>query len=168
MTELEGFTCHVCGKWHDGLPLDYGYDAPQYWSEKFKTSPNSFLNSDYCTIEQKDYFVRGIMEIPIIGRQEGFRWGVWTTLSKTNFDRMIELSDSPKLLEEPPYFGWLSSSIDLYPETLNLKTNLRVRRLDWRPFVELEPTNHPLALEQRHGITVQRVREIAEHILHNS
>src|SRR5689334_21306377 len=103
MLAIEGFTCHVCGEWHEGLPLDYGYDAPQHWSEKLKANPDSFLNSDYCVIEKQHYFVRGILEIPIVGSEESFRWGVWTTLSKTNFDRMIELSDDPKLLEEPPY-----------------------------------------------------------------
>jgi hypothetical protein len=35
-----------------------------------------------------------------------------------------------------------------------------------RPSVELEPTSHPLAVEQRNGITVARVHEIAETLLH--
>jgi len=30
----------------------------------------------------------------------------------------------------------------------------------------LEPTDHPLAVEQRHGITMARVQEITEMILH--
>jgi hypothetical protein len=32
---------------------------------------------------------------------------------------------------------------------------------------ELEPTDHPLAVEQREGITIQRVREFAELLLHH-
>jgi len=35
-----------------------------------------------------------------------------------------------------------------------------------RTTVELEPTDHPLAVEQRTGITTARVREIAERLLH--
>jgi hypothetical protein len=35
-----------------------------------------------------------------------------------------------------------------------------------RPFIELEPTDHPLAIEQRTGISWERVREIAELVLH--
>lgn len=35
------------------------------------------------------------------------------------------------------------------------------------PFIELEPTDHPLATEQRNGITMDRVREIAEALLHS-
>ncbi|MFC9339196.1 DUF2199 domain-containing protein [Streptomyces sp. NPDC057020] len=35
-----------------------------------------------------------------------------------------------------------------------------------RPRIELEPTEHPLAVEQRTRITLARVREIAETVLH--
>ncbi|MGW1264432.1 DUF2199 domain-containing protein [Streptomyces drozdowiczii] len=33
--------------------------------------------------------------------------------------------------------------------TLNLKTRVHTRPVGDRPFVELEPTDHPLAIEQR-------------------
>ena len=166
MSALEGFQCHTCGKWHEGLPLDYAYDAPGYWSESLRSNADSFLNSDLCVIKNHDFFVRGLIEIPIVGLEEPFRWGVWTSLSKVNFDKMTDLWEDPKLLDEPPYFGWLSNSIDLYPETLNLKTNVRSRKLNERPYLLLEPTDHPLAVEQRTGISMQRVREIAERSLH--
>lgn len=32
--------------------------------------------------------------------------------------------------------------------------------------MQLEPTDHPLALEQREGITLQRVQAIAARLLH--
>ena len=35
-----------------------------------------------------------------------------------------------------------------------------------RPLIELEPTEHPLAIEQRAGITVDRVAEIYAHYAH--
>jgi hypothetical protein len=57
--------------------------------------------------------------------------------------------------------------LSLYsPSTLNLKTNAHTRPLGRRPSVELEPTDHPLAVEQRTGMTQDRVREIAEAVLH--
>src|SRR5215831_4113044 len=163
---LDGFQCRTCGKWHDGLPLDYGYSAPHYWFESLRNKPDSFLNADLCVIEQRDYFVRGLIEIPVIGSKEAFRWGVWVSLSHSNFDRMVELCDNPQLLEEPPYFGWLSNSIDEYPETLNLKANVRSRDLRHRPYITLEQTDHPLSVEQQQGIGIQRVREIVERALH--
>ncbi|MFE6856425.1 DUF2199 domain-containing protein, partial [Streptomyces sp. NPDC057674] len=65
------------------------------------------------------------------------------------------------------YFGWLSTELSLYsPSTINLKTHVHTRPVGHRPRIELEPTDHPLAVEQRTGITLARVREIAETVLH--
>jgi hypothetical protein len=81
---------------------------------------------------------------------------------------VVELWDDPKRTEEPPYFGWLSNSIAGYPETLNLKTNVHTRSLDLRPTIELERTDHPLALEQHEGISAERLRELVELHLHEA
>ena len=37
-----------------------------------------------------------------------------------------------------------------------------------RPYIELEPTDHPLAVEFREGITMERVQEIAEQLCVNN
>jgi hypothetical protein len=117
-------------------------------------------------IKKKDFFVRGLIEVPIIGSGGAFRWGVWVSLSEKNFNRMMELWDDPKIVEEPPYFGWLSSSLELYPNTLGLKTSVESRDVTVRPYITLELTEHPLAVEQHHGITMERVKQIAEQCMH--
>ncbi|WP_330242116.1 DUF2199 domain-containing protein [Streptomyces sp. NBC_00525] len=43
---------------------------------------------------------------------------------------------------------------------------VHTRPVGERPFVELKPTDHPLAVEQRTGISPERVREIASALLH--
>lgn len=166
MPSLDGFQCHTCGKWHDGLPLDYGYNRPDYWSENLSTDADSFLSSDFCVIKNRDYFVRGLIEIPIVGTDQSFRWGVWSSLSKANFDRITKLWHDPQLLNEPPYFGWLSNSISFYPQTLNLKASVHSSTIKERPYLTLEPTDHPLSFEQRNGMTQERVREIVERAMH--
>jgi hypothetical protein len=65
-----------------------------------------------------------------------------------------------------PFFGWLSAEVPFYPSTENLKTRVHLRDSGIRPFIELEPTNHPLAVEQRAGITADRVAEIYAHYEH--
>jgi hypothetical protein len=62
--------------------------------------------------------------------------------------------------ELEPMFGWLSTSIPCYPETINLKTMVHTRSVGVRPYIELEPTEHqhPLAIEQREGIAIERVK----------
>lgn len=72
--------------------------------------------------------------------------------------------ETPGRENEPPMFGWLSTSLPGYPETLSLKTHLYQREVGRRPLIELEPTDHPLAVEQRTGISWVRVQEIAEQV----
>jgi hypothetical protein len=49
---------------------------------------------------------------------------------------------------------------------VNLKARIHLRDDGVRPYIELEPTDHPLAIEQRLGISVERVAEIYAQIMH--
>jgi len=62
--------------------------------------------------------------------------------------------------------GWLNAELPLYPSTVNLKTKVHLRDDGVRPSIELEPTDHPLAVEQREGIPVARVAEIYAYFEH--
>jgi hypothetical protein len=122
------------------------------------------LDSDVCVIDNgdsKNIFVRGRLEIPIVHHPELFVWGVWVSVSEKSFERIVELWHAPSIDNEPPKFGWLCNNIVLYPATMHLKTHLHLRSGGNRPLIELEPTDHPLAVEQRTGITIERVQDIA-------
>src|SRR5262245_7256400 len=124
------------------------------------------LSSDQCIIDDMHFFIAGNLEIPVAGRKERFSWDVWVSLGPANFGRACDLWETPGRESEPPYFGWLSTVLPGYLYTLHLKTMVHTREVGCRPFVELEPTAHPLAVEQRQGITLSRVKEIAELVLH--
>ena len=166
--DTQGFVCQTCGKRHPGLPMDIGTAAPAlyYAMPVEERSSRCDLTSDLCVIDGEHFFIRGCLEIPVVDGPGPFVWGVWCSLSRENFQRAIEMWEAEGSESEPPYFGWLCTTLSLYPETLNLKTHVHIRPLAQRPFVELEPTDHPLAVEQRTGITMARVREIAEAIMH--
>ncbi|PZG22229.1 DUF2199 domain-containing protein [Nonomuraea aridisoli] len=161
-----GFTCSCCGQRHDGLPLAYSTEAPVYWTPEMADDPDSELSSDQCVIQGQAFFMRGTIEIPVTDLGETLSWGVWVSLSPEKYARAGELWETPGRENEPPYFGWLSTALPTYPPTINLKTNLHIRPVGQRPLIELEPTDHPLAVEQRNGITLARVQQIAETLLH--
>jgi hypothetical protein len=168
--EKSGFICKSCGQFHEGLRLAFGFEAPAHY---YTLKPDEFsercqLSTDQCIIDQKYYFIRGVLEIPVQGSEDRFEWGVWVSLSETNFKRASELWNTVGREKEPPYFGWLSSALPLYPDTLNLKTIVHTRPVGLRPRIQLESTNHPLAIEQRTGITLERVKEIASKLLHQT
>ena len=60
----------------------------------------------------------------------------------------------------------LSAALRGYPDTENLKTMVHPREPGLRPLIELEPTDHPLAVEQREGISQDRLAQIVEDWLH--
>jgi hypothetical protein len=163
----EGFVCNRCGKWHPGLAYSYHFGAPDYWRPELADDLHSELAEDQCVIQGKHFFIRGLLQIPVLDGPHAFEWGVWVSLSREHFLRSGELWETAGRESEPPYFGWLSNRLTPYePSTLNLKTYVQTRQVGLRPLIELEPTDHPIAVEQRQGITAARVREFAELVLH--
>ena len=160
--------CQRCGREHEGVPLDWSFDSPAYWDGP--RAEGDYLAEDVCVWTDDDgdraFFVRGFLEIPIEDSDETLGYGVWSSLSGTSFARVLELWDDPARTREPPYFGWLSSSLPGYPTTLSLPLDVVTADLDLRPELHLHPGEHPLVLEQRNGIAWQRVIEIAELNLH--
>lgn len=168
MDEAVGYRCRACGEWHDELPFSYHAEAPAYWRPVDDSDPRSELSSDQCVIQDEHFFIRGLIRIPVLDADQDFEWGVWVSLSRENFERASELWETEGRETEPPYFGWLSTELQLYePSTLNLKTNVHTQAVGIRPLIELQPTDHPLALEQSEGITLARVQEFAERLLHD-
>lgn len=165
---MQGFNCRVCGQYHDEVPLSYRAEAPALWYELTVEARQhrAQLSMDTCVVDNQFFFVLGNIEIPIIASDQTFTWTVWASLSQPNFERAIRLWNQPEREHEPPYFGWLSTSLAVYPETLNLKTHVHTGKVGQRFTIELEPTEHPLALEQRHGVTLERIHRLAEIILH--
>lgn len=124
-----------------------------------KRDERCHLMTETCIIDDEFFFVRGCIEIPVIGAEEPYIWGAWVSLSSKSFDEFVSTFDAPERSEFGPYFGWLSTEFRVYPTSRNLKSHVHIREPGLRPFIELEPTDHSLAIEQRTGITVERVAE---------
>jgi hypothetical protein len=166
------YKCSSCGEIHEGLPFDYSAKYPDYYFEipAEEREARIFVTEDICVVDNEFFFIRGCIEVPVNDLDDRFAWGVWCSLSEQSYNQVMELWNEPNVENEPPFFGWLNTNLpsSLYPQTLNLKTKVYLRNNNQRPFIELEPTYHPLAVEQREGITTKRVQAIAEILLHNS
>ena len=163
------FTCTSCGEVHDGL-ADLSFAAPYYYYTvpEAERQRRCALSSDLCSIDDEDFFIRGCLEIPIIGTSERFTWGVWCSLNRANFERYREVFSDPHQSQVGPFFGWLSSRLPGYPNTLLLKVMAHLRDQRTRPWFELEESEHPLSNEYRHGITTKRLQELYEANLHST
>jgi hypothetical protein len=167
MAEEYRFKCTCCGEWHEGVP-DLAFAAPYYYevlSEEQKTTIAE-KSEDLCSISDEDFFIRGVLNLPVLGHETDFGLGVWVSLSRTNFERYVELFESPDPTSENPYFGWFSNRLPGYPDTLSLKTNVYLQPYPHRPRIVLEPSEHLLSIHQHQGINFQSLQRFLEANLH--
>jgi hypothetical protein len=68
--------------------------------------------------------------------------------------------------KEPPFPGWLNSQLPVFGDTYNLTVSVQTQPVGQRPQFIVIDKNHPLAVEQQDGITMERVEEIAVRMLH--
>ncbi|WP_312471347.1 DUF2199 domain-containing protein [Neobacillus sp.] len=167
MEYKKGYICRCCGEFHEELPMSYGSDAPVYfyYMPEEERENRVEMNDDLCVIDDEHFFIKGCIEIPVLDGEGPFIWEVWVSLSETNFEETIEYWETEGRENKlEPMFGWLSTSLPCYPDTVNHKTMVHTREVGYKPYIELEPTDHPLAVVQRDGINLNRIQEIAEEI----
>lgn len=163
------FICATCGQTHEGFPvLAFKAPAPWDWASEEERVANWKLQSDFCRFKDVDFYIRAVLALPIIGSDQKLEFGVWSTLSRANIDlywQSFEDDDQSKL---GPMFGWFSNALPGYPETMSLACQVWPQDHRQRPLIDLEPTDHPLAIHQRDGIAMEEAaRYYHAHIAQN-
>lgn len=149
----------------------FGPNGPDSWAAaRLKDRARGEINRDTCvlpTAQGTHFFIRGELRIPVIDAEVGdFAWSVWASLSEHNMKLQAKHWDDPDRVNLEPMFGWLNTWLAPYEvATMNLAVNVHTREPGTVPLIEMDPTSdHPLAREQREGITLHRVAEL-NHIL---
>ena len=166
------WTCASCDGVHSGLPA-LAMHRPYVWTHGEAKEPNSslrldgnFLSEDFCVIEGKDYIVRCVLEVPIIGLEHPFDFGVWSTLSKENFEAYIETFDIGLEQAGEPCFSWLCNDLTFFGKTVSEKAWIIPQANRQRPKVELANESHPLYKAQKNGLAASELVEIFEQTGH--
>ena len=153
------YTCATCGKTHEGLP-----DVAFRWPDSYFGVPESERaarikgTTDTCSIDDEDFFIRGIILIPVHGQPESLGLGVWVSQKRENFQTYLDNFDSAEI---GPFFGWLSNRITFYqPDTWVLPTMAHFQGNNQRPLIKPEPSDHPLYKDFSEGITMDRAWSI--------
>ena len=118
-----GYTCSVCGSYHDAQVLDVRAARPDAWL----AVPEDDLESrtwdagDFCTVDSDDgrvhRFVRGLIEIPVPELDDRFAYGVWVELELDAFNDALRRYHAPDVLAgevDARYEGWLATSLPVY------------------------------------------------------
>jgi hypothetical protein len=164
---MSAYVCTTCGETHSGLPA-LAFEGPSNWLAA--TDEERALDwkngSDFATFRRTDYYIRCVLSIPVIDSDEVLEFGVWVTLSPDNFERYVETFDDNDQSKLGAMFGWFGNTLAGYEDTFALKCKVHPQNANQRPLIELEPTKHPLSVDQRNGVTIEQV--LAYHHAHGA
>jgi len=158
--------CKECNSDISEIPMCFGGSSPALLMVKEEEyNERVEENADQCIVDEKHFFIRGHIELPVTDTEEFFIWSVWVSLSEQSFDHMSEQWDKEGRENSEPYFGWLMTNLPCYPENLQVKVSVQTQPIGCVPLVFLEPSEHLLSQEQQHGISMNRVQEIAHQVM---
>lgn len=126
----------------------------------------ALLSSDQCIVDDREFYVLARLEIPVVGVDERFTWLMWVSLSESSYSAYEQSYEWPQRDHIGPFFAWIADDLPLYPATAGLKSRIHLRDNGIRPWVELEPSKHPLAVDQANGISAERAAAMVAFCLH--
>lgn len=168
MSDRIVFRCSQCEKVHEGLPA-IAFDAPSPYNSMApeERAARAKLNRDFCVIDGEEYYVRAVLEIPIVGETETLEWGVWGSLSEQNFERYVATFDDLDQSKLGSFFSWFSSFLPGYNFPEPLRCSLIPQDNRQRPHVVFHPDDtHQLVLDKKNGISLERAIEFVMPVLH--
>lgn len=167
MTQSKTFVCPCCGKNYEELPLCFGNDYPfYYYSIPVEERASRIeLAESLCVIDEKFFFHRGRLTIPIIDNDEALIFNVWTSISEDNFRVRNEMWNDPIRINNEPYFGWLQTEVPTYVNTINIETIAYENKIGLIPTIEIIKSNHALYNDQQNGIDFKAAKDKVQQIL---
>lgn len=163
------FFCSVCGHQHSGLVMDLAYQRPaDVFNIPDDERPTRIRsNDDVCIIDDAEFYIRGILALPVRELDDQFCWGVWAQVDKDGLDYYLAHWNVASTDDLAPFPGLLSGGIGAYPDSDQLSVAIHLQSNNQRPwFVVLDQT-HPLAQAQQMGITLHDVATFVAPVLHH-
>jgi hypothetical protein len=171
--EMGDTRCAFCGKEHDISDTEPSFRRPD---AVISIPPEErgfrVIDDDHaCAVRDladtsRQYFLRVLMPFEVAGRSSPCSWGIWVEVSERDHEVTRALWDDPNQHLQPPFFGRLANRIWDYPSTLGLRGWVQLQSPTLIPTFLLEPSDHPLAVEQKDGVTEEKVLQWLQPILH--
>lgn len=156
---MKPFICSICGQQHPELVMDLAYQRP---ADVFKVPPDERserirINEDLCIIDNTEFYIRGVLALPVPELNDSFRWGVWAQIDQESFDYYCSHWNVSSAEGLQPLSGRLSGGIGAYPGSDQLQISIHLQPNNQRPLFVVEEREHPLAQAQQQSITLHDV-----------
>lgn len=164
------YRCTTCGDEHHELPFSFGFDEPDqyHWLSVDEREERALLSESQCVIDHEHFFLRGCVDIPIVGNQDPFLLGAWVRVSEADFQEVAEhWVEVGREDGDGPYKGRLANSLPVFkPDTFDLEVELIVQPVPNRPLIKIQSPHHLLAKQQKDGITLASAKALSAALLH--
>jgi len=168
----QGFACS-CGERHVGpfpihLHHPVGWNgADAYEDDNALRMDGDFLSSSFCVVGGKFFAMRMRLPVQIHGAEPTvFLYTAWASMDRLDFESFADAYRTGKFVQDARVSARLVNRIAGYPDTYNLSGSA-FQQLDGSPpallihGLQAGPNNkHPLLVEQRAGIGVDRMLEL--------
>lgn len=155
------FHCPTCDESHEGLPTDLAWRLPDdVWAvPEAERDARARFSADLCDMDGR-FFVRGVLKVSFQSIDGYYGWGAWVEVAEHDFNRYLALFREDAS-GEPAVDGRLANDIPGYGGTLGMPVSVRFGTAAQRPtFTALQGSTHPLAREQRDGMSNARYHDI--------
>jgi len=90
-------TCSQCGKVHPLADSELAIGLPDaiFALSKEERSGRCQIHTDVCVLDGERFFLRGLLPLPVHGRAQAYRVGVWAEISIEVFRRIHALWNDP-------------------------------------------------------------------------
>ncbi len=165
------WVCKKCGRVHEELPLSFALDSPDNYANLSQDERDikATIGTDQCIIDQKEFYIRGCLEIPIQNDDRVFLLGLWASVREEDFDELeTRWDEEGRETRSGLYKGRLGNKLsDIYfPSLANLKLTIQLQPVGTRPLFFIDELDHPLAKAQRDGLTIEQGEDLASKLLH--
>ena len=128
--------CATCGEWHDVDRMEVAFSSPDAYLAIPKEERDSRvkLNADFCSIDDRRFFVRGVIPVPVPARDRDYCWGVWAEVNEADFRAIVETWNAKDVSGLEPIHGIVANAVPEYEGALGLKLQLHLKA-DSRPFM---------------------------------
>ncbi len=161
-----GFVCSVCGEFHAERMLDIRLSLPDpiFALDDEERDARAWLADDFAVLDEERFFVRGLLELPILELGSRFGYGTWVEVAGYEFQQLLEHWQDPD--QFAPVKGTVANELAPYVGTEGLRATLSPVSVDTLPSVTLDDAAHPLVADQQAGITADRSDELAATVRH--
>lgn len=156
--------CSCCGKFVPSSDIELSFQRPDEIAEmdEDEIQQRCRFNDDIYILDDKRYFIRCTLPLPVHERIEPYAIGAWAEVEENDFGKIWHLWEDENQAQFPPISALLANKVPLTKESQGCKILIRLTGPSTRPEIEILDPECSLHREQTCGIAVHRASEYSD------